>query len=193
MRAMIYIADGPRRRTATRGAQCDMIAIRASPHPTRSQYKTKDGRIEQKTVLFYEDDVTAVIIDADGRRQVYIPLRSICDRLGLDWSAQTRRINRDEILAEEVLGVAVMTTPSPDGRGGGIQEMLCLPLEMLNGWLFGINASRVNNDIRPALLRYQRECYRVLYKATQEGRLSADVGFDELLTLTSADTVEAYQ
>ena len=43
--------------------------------------------------------------------------------------------------------------------------MLCLPLDYLNGWLFGINASRVKDDIRERLLRYQRECYRVLADA----------------------------
>jgi len=43
--------------------------------------------------------------------------------------------------------------------------MLCLPLDLIPGWLFGVTASRVKEDIRPKLLRYQRECFRVLWDA----------------------------
>jgi len=49
--------------------------------------------IEQKTVVFYDDEITAVVAEANGERIIYVPLRPICDYLGLDWSAQTRRIN----------------------------------------------------------------------------------------------------
>jgi len=45
--------------------------------------------------------------------------------------------------------------------------MICLPLDMLNGWLFGINANRVKESLRDRLLRYQHECYRVLAQAFQ--------------------------
>ncbi len=43
--------------------------------------------------------------------------------------------------------------------------MQCLPLDYLNGWLFGVNANRVKEGIRDNLVRYQRECYRVLADA----------------------------
>lgn len=121
--------------------------------------------LEQKTVVFYDDEVTAVLVEIDGRRAVYVPIRPICDQLGLAWSSQLQRIRRDPILNEETLGVFVTNTP---GTGGGTQEMICLPLDMLNGWLFGVNANRVRDDIRPLLLRYQRECYRALAAAFTE-------------------------
>jgi len=41
--------------------------------------------------------------------------------------------------------------------------MFCIPLEQLNGWLFSIQPGRVREDIRPNLIRYQRECFEVLY------------------------------
>ena len=118
--------------------------------------------IQQQTVLFYEDEITAVVVQSGGEKVVYVPLRPICDYLGLDWSAQLQRINRDAVLSEVTQGVVITTTPSPDGRGGGPQEMTCLPLDYLNGWLFGVNASRVKSDLRERLITYQRECYRVL-------------------------------
>ncbi len=118
--------------------------------------------LEQRTVVFYDDEITAVLVDVDGRQSIYVPIRPICEQLGLAWSSQLQRLRRDPILGEEILGVFVTNTP---GIGGGTQEMICLPLDFLNGWLFGVSANRVRDDIRPALLRYQRECYRVLAAA----------------------------
>ena len=43
--------------------------------------------------------------------------------------------------------------------------MICLPLDYLNGWMFGINASRVREELSGRLLRYQRDCYRILADA----------------------------
>jgi hypothetical protein len=119
---------------------------------------------ETKSVGFYGDEVTAVRME-DGA--VYVPIRPLCDHLGIDWSSQLQRINRDAVLSDEIQGVVVTTTPSPDGRGGGSQEMACLPLDFINGWLFGINAKRVKAEVRERLIRYQRECYRVLAEAFQ--------------------------
>jgi hypothetical protein len=118
--------------------------------------------IQQQTVLFYEDEITAVVVQSGSERVVYVPLRPICDYLGLDWSAQRQRISRDPVLSEVTQGVVITTTPSPGGRGGGPQEAVCLPLDYLNGWLFGVSASRVKDEIREKLLAYQRDCYRVL-------------------------------
>jgi hypothetical protein len=40
--------------------------------------------------------------------------------------------------------------------------MTALPLDYLNGWLFGINANRVKDEVKDRLVRYQEECYQVL-------------------------------
>lgn len=122
--------------------------------------------LEQRDIDFYGDVITAVLVEEGNRQVVYIPLRPVCDFLGVAWSAQRMRIGRDPVLAEVIKGVIVTITPSSvDGRGGGPQEMTCLPLDYINGWLFGINASRVKEEIRDRLIRYQRECYRVLADA----------------------------
>jgi hypothetical protein len=112
--------------------------------------------IEQKSIVFYEDEITAVVVDVDGEPSVYVPLLPICEYLGLDWSAQNRRVRRDEILNDESV---ILMLAAADGR---TREMMCLPLDLLNGWLFGLNVSRVKEELRPRLLQYQRECYRVL-------------------------------
>lgn len=78
---------------------------------------------KQKEVVFYEDMVTAILIHTDNRQEIFVPIRPICDYLGVDWSAQYRRINRDPVLAESVQGVAVTTTPSAGGCDGGLQAL----------------------------------------------------------------------
>lgn len=119
--------------------------------------------VEQKVVEFYGDELTAVLVDVGGQTSVYIPVRPICDYLGVDWSAQYRRINRDPVLSVELEPCVVVTATQgqPDQR----REMQCLPLDMINGWLFGINAARVKEELRERLIQYQRECYRVLADA----------------------------
>jgi len=119
--------------------------------------------VEQKSVDFYGDEITAVLVEDNERRRVFVPVRPICDYLGVDWSAQYRRINRDPVLLEVITPCVVVTATQgqPDQR----REMQCLPLDYLNGWIFGVNANRVKAEIRDNLIRYQRECYRVLADA----------------------------
>ena len=94
------------------------------------------------------------VVDKDGRP--YVPIRPICVNLGIDFSSQRQRILRDAVLSE---GVVVITTPS----AGGEQEMFCVPLEYLNGWLFGIDERRVAPEIRDALVLYKKEAYVALH------------------------------
>lgn len=53
--------------------------------------------VHQKEVQFYEDDLTAVRA-ADGH--VYVALTQMCQALGVDTQGQTRRIRRQEVLAD---------------------------------------------------------------------------------------------
>lgn len=122
--------------------------------------------LEQREVeLSAGDRVLAALVRIEDEERVYVPVRPICEALGVNWPSQSRRIRQDDVLGEEAQGVVIMTTPSKDGRGGGPQTYLSLPLEFLHGWLFGFQVSRVKEEHRAALLRYKRECYRLLYEA----------------------------
>ena len=125
--------------------------------------------IEQKTVDFQGDSITAVLVETEEGEQVFVPSRPICDYLDVNWDGQRRRILRDPVLSEEMRSVVVTTMDiEPGSTRPHTSEMLCLPLEFINGWLFGINASRVKEEIRENLIRYQRECYKVLARAFLE-------------------------
>jgi hypothetical protein len=126
--------------------------------------------VEERTVIFYDDELTAVLVRVGDEDQVFVPVRPLCDYLGVDWSAQRKRIVGDPVLSEVARSVAVTAT-----EAGGKREMLCLPLELLNGWLFGVNATRVKPEIRERLIRYQKECYRVLAKAFVKDPAAGDV------------------
>lgn len=122
--------------------------------------------IDQKTMEFYGDTITVVLVQLSGETKIFIPLKPICDFLGVSWDAQRQRITRDIVLTEMALPITITTlTTDPSSRRPKNSVMLCLPLEYLNGWLFGINALRVKEEVRDRLVRYQKECYQKLAEA----------------------------
>jgi hypothetical protein len=116
--------------------------------------------LEERRVDFYGDELIAVLGQHEGRNLIGIPLKPLCERIGITYGAQYNRVRRDEVLRE---GIFVMKIPS----AGGEQSMVCLPLDLLPGWLFGISASRVKPALHEKIIRYQRECFRVLWEAFQ--------------------------
>ncbi len=125
--------------------------------------------IEERDVDFYGDSITALLVPSEPEPDIYVPLRPICDYLGLNWSGQLQRLRRDDILGEALRFVCVMHT-NPQG---GDPNVLCLPLEYLPGWLFGITTSRIRPELQPKVTQYRRECFRVLWRAFQTDALAA--------------------
>ena len=107
----------------------------------------------------------------EDQQEVYVPVRPICDFLGIDWSSQRRRINRDPVLSDVTMSVVITATDiDPQSRRPQTSSMLCLPLDFLNGWLFGVSAQRVKSEFRERVITYQRECYKILSDAFQQRR-----------------------
>ena len=131
---------------------------------------------EEKQVEFYGDELTAVMIQEKERAEIYVPMKPIVEYLGLTWPPQYSRIQRDPVLSKAATSIIVTVTEV--GQRG---EMLCLPLKFLPGFLFGISVNRVREELRERIIRYQEECYDVLWEAFREGRLTADPYFTELV------------
>lgn len=110
-------------------------------------------------VPFHGNDVLAV--EKDGR--IYVAMKPICEAIGLDWSCQLRNIKNDKVLQKTMV---VMTIVAGTGSG---REMVCLPLEYLNGWLFKVPASRYTGEQRKVIMLYQKECYQALYDYWHNG------------------------
>lgn len=115
---------------------------------------------EEKGIDFYGDTLYAALVRTDEGEQVYVPIKPISDALGLDWSAQFRRIRRDPEL-DEVSRLIAITAINPNPKGGR-PDIVALPLEFLAGWLFGVQTNRVREELREKIRRYKLECYRVL-------------------------------
>lgn len=102
------------------------------------------------TIPFHNQ--TIVAIEHDG--MPYVAMRPIVENLGLSWVAQYRKITE-----KFSKGVAIIATPS----AGGLQENICLPLSILPGFLYSINASKVKPELRDTIIAYQEECTDVLF------------------------------
>jgi hypothetical protein len=67
-----------------------------------------------------------------------------------------------------------------------------LRVDLVPLWLSGVSTKAVKEEIRGKLERYQEEAAKVLWEAFQEGRLTADPVFDELLQQDTPE-VQAYK
>jgi hypothetical protein len=112
--------------------------------------------VREAQVEFYGDTLPAGQL-ADGT--ILVPVRPVVEGLGVDWASQYQRLKRDPVLRDALRSVVVTTTDR------GQRPMVALPLKLLPGFLFGLNASRVKAELRERILRYQRECYDVLWNA----------------------------
>src|SRR5438105_11686149 len=92
--------------------------------------------IEQETLIFRGLPLVVVRLP-DGRPGVV--LRWICENLHLDPSAQVRRIQRTEVIADDLVYVRVQTE-------GGPQNMPTLVLHAVPYWLATIDTRRMEKE-----------------------------------------------
>lgn len=110
----------------------------------------------KETLITRINDV-AIAATSNEQGEVLIPIRPICDALGVNSNGQIEKIKSDPILgATDKLSLSV----GPDGRQ---REMVCLPLQYVFGWLFTINPGNVDERAKEAVIRYKKECYDALY------------------------------
>ena len=81
-------------------------------------------------------------VEKDGVK--YVAVKPICENLGLAWAAQFVKIKENQILSE---GVSIIEIPSD----GGIQETICLPIDMINGWLFTLVQILYYQEVIPVI------------------------------------------
>jgi len=60
--------------------------------------------VDEQSVEFYGDAIIGVLVEVASERRIYVPVRPICENLGLAWGSQRNRIYRDEVLREELRG-----------------------------------------------------------------------------------------
>ena len=98
-------------------------------------------------------DIVSAVTDG----QQLIPIRPICQAIGIAYQPQVDKVKTHPTFASTVtLGVSVAS----DGRN---REQVCLPAEMILLWLGTINPDNVSEDARPTIIRYQKECAHALW------------------------------
>lgn len=100
--------------------------------------------------------VDILTVDRDG--EIFVPIKPICEAIGIDVDAQRNKLNADEFFNSTT---AIITAVAADEKE---REMYCIRLRDVYGWLATINPGKVAPEAREAVTRYRRECYDVLYE-----------------------------
>lgn len=134
------------------------------------------NQISAQTVSF--NNQSLITIEQNGVH--YVAMKPICENIGLTWEPQLARIKRDDVLSSTMI---VMIMVAEDGKK---REMICLPIEYLNGWLFGIDINRCKPEIRDTLIKYKKECYQALHDYQFNGKAERKTTVDDRTGLRNA-------
>lgn len=115
---------------------------------------SKTKRDTTSKVVAKINNVEILIFDTSEK---LVPVRPICDALGVAHQPQFERLKSDPILN------SVVTSSMSTGADGKQYEMTCLPLKYVFGWLFRIDSRNVKEEARESVLKYQTMCYDALY------------------------------
>ncbi len=114
---------------------------------------TEDNTMEGSALQRFEFDGDAIDVQKDGN-EVFVSVKRVCEALGVDYPTQQAKLKEKEWAT-----IGLCPTVAEDGKQ---RQMTMLHLDSLPLWLATIDAGRVAEDARPKLLRYQKECARVL-------------------------------
>ena len=125
-----------------------------TPKPRRNDRKQLPVKVE-----FCGTALEGVIVDG----KAYVAMKPIVEGMGLTWEPQFSKLRADEVLSSVVTEIVMTAT---DGKR---YKMLCLPEDFLQGWLFTVKPGKIKPELREKLVKYKRECYRVLHHAFTQG------------------------
>ncbi len=108
----------------------------------------------QEVISLFDSFIVAVSLP-DGR--VGATLASLCDALGLTQPSQSRRIRTDEVLADELVSVAIHTN-------NGTQVASVLTAWAIPLWLTGVHITRLAESKRAAIRAFKKQAANVLYE-----------------------------
>ncbi|MGL5595874.1 MAG: phage antirepressor N-terminal domain-containing protein [Cetobacterium sp.] len=93
--------------------------------------------------------------------KIYVGVKAVCNGMGMSKNlldTQVKKVQSDELLrtASKLTQLETRT---------GLKETLVLELDYLPAWLFKINPSRFNDDLKQKLLAYQLKAKDILAEA----------------------------
>lgn len=108
----------------------------------------------QEVISLFDSYIVAVSLP-DGR--IGATLGSLCDALGLAQNSQSRRIRLDEVLADELVSVAIQTN-------NGTQVASVLTAWAIPLWLTGVHITRLAEPKRADIRAFKKQAANVLYE-----------------------------
>lgn len=96
-----------------------------------------------------------IVVDEDGQK--FVPVKPICEALGVTIQSQIEKLESDDILSSVV---RLCLTTGADGKE---YKMKCIPLKYVFGWLFSISSKSVKEESKEGLKNYKVICYDALY------------------------------
>ena len=124
--------------------------------------------MKQISVNFDEYSLVAFLSSHDDKHMVAI--KPICDALGIDPRRQQKKLQSDLKFSWGHM--------SSTGTDGKQYQMVCIPVDEVAGFLYGINSRKVAEEVAPRLLSFQRRLQTVMHEAVT-GRVTKEV-VDEL-------------
>ena len=106
-------------------------------------------------------------------KKLLVPLRPLCDELGLDFSSQLKRVKRDEALADDLF---IINAPvlREDGKAQN-RDVVCISLKRLHYWFGSIDTSRVKPELKDKVIHFKRELGDVAWDAFRTRVLPEDM------------------
>jgi hypothetical protein len=84
-----------------------------------------------------------------GNGTVYVPLKSLCETLKIDYEKQRRKVRNNQTLTAEQLFVK--------GTDGRLRKMLCLPMAAVGDWASTIDPDTVRPEVLEAFEGYLKD------------------------------------
>lgn len=115
---------------------------------------------EYREVDFYGDQILGVKVEENGQETVYVPVKRLCENLGLARYPQQEKIQQERVLSEGSIKIMLPII----GKDGvtQTQEMFCLRYDLIPMWLITIKENKVKPELREKLYLYKKEAARVL-------------------------------
>ena len=105
-------------------------------------------------------------------RKFLIPLRPICERLGIDWGSQLRRTKRDPTFDEHLFTIKA---PLMDVTGFARErEVTCITAQRLHYWFGGITIIKVKPELRKKIQLFKSEMADAVFAYFRSTSFSED-------------------
>lgn len=101
------------------------------------------------------NNVDLFIIDNSNR---LIPIKPICEAIGIDHSSQLTKLKGDTFFSK------ILVISKAVGADGKSHEMSCIPAMYVLGWLFTINPRNVKPESKEVVMKTKIECYNIVLK-----------------------------